>query len=149
MPDATKVAVQLDAAHRKARVAFSRKDLSAYMSLFSADLRYRQSDGKVIDRDRLERDIRTQFSRLSAASSTFDREQIELADGKAIEILRQTASARATAFLVLHRTWDISRRGRYVWRPDDGHWVIEEVEVFEEIVQSRGFTLSLRPASLV
>ncbi|SIO29339.1 protein of unknown function [Singulisphaera sp. GP187] len=149
MPDPTEVAVELDAAHRKAKAAFNRKDLRAYMSLFSADLHYRQSDGKVIDRARLERDIQTQFSRLSAVRTTFDREQFEIADGKAIEILHQTASARATAFFVLHRTWDLTRKGRYVWRPEDGQWVIEEVDVIEEIVQSRGFSMSLRPASLV
>jgi len=87
MLDPTEVAVELDVAHEKAKVAFSGKDLGAYMSLFSPDLRYRQSDGKVIDRDRLKRDIQTQFSRLSAASSAFVREQIELTAGKAIEIL--------------------------------------------------------------
>ncbi len=149
MSDPAEVAVELDAAHRKAKLAFICKDLSTYMSLFSVDLRYRQLDGKVINRARLERDIQAQFSRLSAATSAFDREQIEIVDGKAIEILRQTASARATSFFVLHRTWDISRRGRYVWKLDDGQWVIQEVEVIEETVQSRGFSLSLRPASLV
>ena len=132
MLDPSEVAVELDAAHRRAKLAFCRKDLGAYMSLFASDLRYRQADGKVIDRDQLARDVQTQFSRLSAASSAFERERIELSDGKAAEILRQSASARATAFFVVHRIWDVTRRGRYVWRRDQGQWVIEEVEVFEK-----------------
>jgi hypothetical protein len=149
MRDLAEVAAELDGVHGIARAAFSRRDFGAYMSLFSPDLRYRQSDGKVIDRDRLRRDVQAQFCRLGAASSTFVREKIEFADGKAIEILCQTASARATAFFVLHRTWDISRRGRYVWRLDAGRWVIEDVEVLEEEIKSRGLSIRLRAPALV
>ena len=118
------------------------------MCLFAPDLRYRQSDGKVIDRNRLKRDVRSQFSRLSAASSHHVREQIELAGGKAIELLCQTASARTTLFFVVHRIWDISRRGRYVWRRDDGRWVIEDVEVLEEQITPRKLAISLRAPSI-
>jgi hypothetical protein len=85
---------------------------------------------------------------LGQVSSTFDREQIEMADGKAIEILCQTASASARVFLVPHRTWDMARRGRYVWRSVDGRWLIEQVEVIAETVKSRGFSVSFRAPSL-
>ena len=143
------VSAELDETHDQARAASRRKDLSAYMSLFAPDLRYRQSDGKVIDRNRLKRDVRSQFSRLSAAGSHHVREQIELADGKAIEVLCQTASAAsATLFFVVHRIWDISRRGRYVWRRDDGRWVIEDVEVLEEKITPRKLSISLRAPSI-
>ena len=148
MRDLAEVSAELDAAHDQARAAFRRKDLGAYMSLFSPYLRYRQSDGKVINHDRLKRDVRSQFSRLGAASSHHVREQIELADGKAIEVLCQTASARATLFFVVHRIWDISRRGRYVWRRDDGRWVIEDVEVLEEKIRARKLSISLRAPSI-
>src|SRR3954454_22838888 len=135
MPDLAEVTAELDAIYRRAKYAYSCKDLATYMSFFSPDLRYRQLDGKVIDHNRLKRDVRSQFSQLSQVSSTFDREQIEMADGKAIEILRQTASASARVFLVLHRTWDMARRGRYVWGPVDGRWLIEELEVIAETVK--------------
>jgi hypothetical protein len=137
MQDLNAVASELDAAHGSARAAFLRKDLAAYMGLFSPDLRYRQADGKVIDRDRLRRDVQAQFSRFSAVSSVFNREHIELTEGKAIETLCQTAAARATAFLILDRTWEITRRGRYVWKREEGRWLIESVEVLEENVKSR------------
>ncbi len=149
MRDVAEVAAELDDAHGEAKAAFNRKDLRAYMSLFSPDLRYRQFDGRVIDRDRLTQDVQAQFSRLGATSGTFVREKIELADGKAIEILCQTASACATAFFVLHRIWDVSRRGRYVWKLYDGRWVIEDVEVLEERIRSQGLSIRLRAPSLL
>jgi hypothetical protein len=148
MLNLAEVAAELDSARAKAHVAFSRKDLSAYMSLFSPELRYQQADGKVIGRRQLERDVRAQFSRINETRSTFEREEIKLDDGRAIEVGSQSASGRETAFFLVHRVWDVSRTARYVWNRDHGQWQIAEVEVIDEVVKSRGFTFGLRPPSL-
>jgi hypothetical protein len=43
------------------RAAFERRDLARYRDLFAPGLVYKQADGRVIDRDRLMRDVDAQF----------------------------------------------------------------------------------------
>jgi hypothetical protein len=148
MQDPSAVASELDVAHESAKAAFIRKDLAAHMGLFSPDLRYHQADGRVIDREMLKRDVQAQFSRFGAVRSFFIREHLEISDGKAVETLSQIASACATAFFILHRTWEVTRKGRYVWRQEQGRWLIEAVEILEENVTPRGFTVGFESPSL-
>jgi hypothetical protein len=141
MNEPTLPTAELDAMHAEARAAFERRDLSRYCDLFAPGLTYRQVDG----RDDLMRDMGAQFRRLSRVRSSFVRERIEADGDRATEILTQTASVGATAFVVVHRTWELTRRGRYTWRKQEGRWLIEAVEVIEEQVSLGRFSFSFRP----
>ena len=145
MPEISTVIAYLDGKHAEARLAFERKDLVAYTAIFSPQLRYHQLDGKTIGRDQLMRDVRSQFRRLSRVHSSFVREQLDVSDDRVTEVLIQAASAGATAFLVVHRTWAISRKGQYIWKKTEIGWQIDEVFVIEENVTSLGFQFGLRP----
>ena len=128
--------------HAEARAAFDCRDLSRYRDLFAPGLTYRQADGRVIGRDDWMRDAGAQFHRLSRIRSSFARERIEAEGDGAIEILTQTASVSTTAFVLVHRTWELTRRGRYTWRKHGGRWMIEAVQAIEEQVSPR---LLVRP----
>jgi hypothetical protein len=140
---------ELDAMHNEAKAAFGRRDLSKYRELFAPTLTYRQADGRIIDRDQLMRDVRVQFRRLSRVHSSFVREHIESDGDRVTEVLTQTASFGATAFLVVHRTWELSRKGRYTWGRHGGRWLIEAVEVIEEHVSKGRFSIGFSPPSVV
>jgi hypothetical protein len=79
MPNADKIASELDAMHQRAKHAFEQRDLAAYRELFGPDLANRQADGRVISRDQLMRDVDLQFRRIRRARSSFVRELIERA----------------------------------------------------------------------
>ena len=140
------IIAELDAMHARARSAFEHRDLAAYRDLFAPELRYRQPDGRTIDRDCLTRDVAAQFRRLSRVQWSFVRDHIEMGEDRATEILTQTGSVGATAFLLVHRTWDLFRKGRYTWRRSGGRWCIEEVEVLEEQVSPGRFQFGFRPS---
>jgi Domain of unknown function (DUF4440) len=143
MRDPDKIAAELDACHAQAKSAFEHRDFVTYRELFSPELAYCRADGRVIGRDQLMRDVESQFRRLSWVSSTFVRESIEAADDRACEILTQTGSAGTTAFLLVHRIWELTRRGRYYWTKLEGRWRIDRVELIEEHVSGR-FHFGLR-----
>ena len=145
MNEPSQTTAQLDAMHAEAKAAFERRDLAAYRDLFAPGLAYRQADGRVIGRDDLMKDVGIQFRRLSRVRSSFVREQIEADGDRATEVLTQVGSVSATAFLVVHRTWELIRRGRYTWRKQAGRWLIEAVEVIEEQVGPGRFSLGFRP----
>lgn len=141
----SQITAELDEMHAHAKAAFERRDLSGYRELFAPELTYRQADGRVINRGRLMSDVEAQFHRLSWVRSSYERETIEYEGDRVIEVLTQTATVGATAFLVLHRTWELLRRGRYTWRKQAGRWRIEAVEVLEERVGPGRFSIGLQP----
>jgi hypothetical protein len=145
MAELSAITAVLDAKQAEARVAFEGKDLAAYTAIFSQGLRYHQPDGRTIGRDQLMRYVRTQFKRFSRVKSSFVRERLDLSDDSVTEVLNQTASATATAFLFVHRTWNVARKSRFVWKATEMGWQIDEVFVLEERVTSSGFQFGLVP----
>lgn len=141
----SQVIAELDAMHDRARRALASRDLPAYRDLMAPDLKYRQVDGRTLDRDRLMRDVAAQFRRLDRLESSFSREHIEIGEERATETLTQSGSVGVSVFLVVHRTWDFTRKGRYTWRKSQGRWSIEEVEVLEEQVSPGRFHFGLQP----
>jgi Domain of unknown function (DUF4440) len=127
---------ELNERHATARDAFSKRDLDAYRAIFAASLRYRQANGEVIDRNRLMRDVASQFRRLGSAESSFVREQLSVTGNDATETLHQSAMLEATAFVVVRRRWRLHRRGEFSWTKLDGVWVIEKVTILSENVTS-------------
>jgi hypothetical protein len=145
MEQSTEIAAELDARHNDAKRAFEGKDLPAYREIFTPALEYCQADGRVIGREQLMRDVATQFRRLRWVLSSFARESIEVEDDRATELLTQTGHAGTTAFLLVHRIWKVTRKGRYYWIKVEDRWRIERVEVLEEHVTGH-FEFGLRPS---
>jgi len=132
----------LDAIHRSAQAAYIRRDSRAYMDVFSADLTYRRADGKTIGRDELAENVRSQLSMLDSADTSFIREKLEVVGPEATEFLRQVATVKTRHFVVIRRTWNIERVGKYVWQNTDQGWRIQEVEVLKETVTPAGTRLT-------
>jgi len=143
MGDISEIETALDERRAAARAAFFLRDIAAYADISSDDLEYIQTDGIVIGRSSLMRSVGTQFKRLIRADSSFNREEIEISDGEVSETVSQTASAEASAFGLIHRTWRLLRRGRYTWRNTDGVWKIARVHVLSEEVLSDGWRFGL------
>lgn len=141
---AQRIAAELDAAHERAHRAFAARDLEAYMAGFSPALVYHQLNGTSISREQLTRDVRRQFARLNRAVSTYRREKLEFVGDEVRELIEQRAQGLVTAFVVVHRAWDLKRRGLYQWHKGRGGWQITEVTVLEERTTSR-FRLGLHP----
>ena len=139
MGDISEIKTALDERHAAARAAFAHRDIAAYADIFCAALEYRQADGIVIDRSRLMRNVTTQFKRLTNTDTSFEREAIDFSDGEVTETVAQTASAEASAFGFIHRTWRVLRRGRYTWLMVDEVWKIARVHVLSEEVLSGGW----------
>src|SRR5437660_822496 len=116
MLDPSAVASELDAIHACAKVAYCSKDLDGYMRLFAPNVRYRQLDGRVIGRERLRADVGTQLRALSAVRSNYVSERFEIVEGQPVETLIQAASCITRAFGVVHRSWTLHRKARYVWQ---------------------------------
>jgi len=147
MDEATQaVADELDLCHQKAIDAFCRRDLRAYMALFTADLSYRQFSGKVIGRDQLANHVAAQFSTLHSAESSFMREELVVSGNEATEQLKQIATLTTRHFRVFYRTWMMERQGRYVWVRTDQGWCIRQVEVLHESATTGTVSLSPPPA---
>jgi len=134
--EALKLAAALDARHAEARSAFADRDARAYSDLFSDRLRYERSNGKVIGKSELMRDVKAQFRRMSGAESRFVRAKLALDGGNLTETLRQQAVYEASAFGFVRRTWSIERRCRYTWTMENGYWRVIDVLVNEERVRS-------------
>ena len=145
MNEPSTTTAELDAQHAEARAAFEARDLSRYRAIFAPELRYRQANGRVIGREELMKDVSDQFRKLDRVSSRFTREQIEFDGDRAIETLTQIAWAGVTAFLIVHRAWEVIRKARYTWRKLEGRWCIEEVEILDERVVPRRVWFGFRP----
>jgi hypothetical protein len=141
------VVSELDAMTARARSAIERKDLAAYIDLFAPDLRYRRADGRVLDRDGLMRDVREEFRRIDRVRVSSVRESLDIAEGRAEEILEQTMIVGVTIFLVIHRTWSYNRRCRFAWKKLDGVWRIDEVEILGQTIGPGLFHLGFMPPS--
>jgi ketosteroid isomerase-like protein len=139
------VADELDLCHQKAIDAFRRRDLRAYMALFTADLSYRQFSGKVIGRDQLANNVAAQFSTLHSAESSFMRAELVVSGHEATEQLKQIATLTTRHFRVFYRTWMMERQGRYVWVRTDQGWCIRQVEVLHESATPGSVSLSPPP----
>ncbi|MFO0914788.1 MAG: DUF4440 domain-containing protein [Pirellulales bacterium] len=130
------IADELDAAHAAARRAYCERDIEAYESFFTEDLRYVQPNGKAIGRDRLMRDVNKQFAQFKTVDLEVTRESITINDdGTVTQILRQNGSYSLSVFIIFTKTWKIKRRGKFTYRKTAAGWRICDVEVLSETVK--------------
>lgn len=139
--DEVELAAALDARHADATAAFDGRNIKAYSDLFSDSLRYERTDGKVVGKSQLMRDVKAQFRRLSSAKSSFVRDNLVVDGGNVVETLIQHAVCEASAFGFVRRTWPLERRGRYTWAIEHANWRIIDVRVGDEQLGS-GWKLS-------
>jgi hypothetical protein len=131
--DSASIAADLDAVHDRARAAYARRDVDAYMEVFHPALTYTQPSGRTIGREQLGRDVRAQLARVDHATTEFRREALEVRDLQtATETLEQRATFAVRAFGFLRREWTVSRRGRYEWIRAGGTWQLRCVDVLSE-----------------
>lgn len=138
------VADELDAMHDASKAAFESRDFAAYGELFAPALKYRRADGRVVGRDDLMRDAMDQSRRYRLIRSSIVREALDVDGDRAVEVVTRTVHAGATAFFILHRTFEYIVRGRYTWRKVEGRWRIEQIEVLEQRVVLGRFSIGLR-----
>jgi hypothetical protein len=135
MTETTSLSRELDAAHARANASYRAKDLGGFMAMFAADLRYKQADGKTIGWQDLARDVGAQFMDVEEMDTAYVRESLQVDNGKATEVLNQTARLTMRNWVFFKRTWHLSRRGRYRWRHSREGWKIEDVEVLSETLR--------------
>jgi hypothetical protein len=135
MIDPGALAKDLDAVHSRARACYQAKDLGGFMTLYAADLRYKQPDGKTIGWDQLAHDVSAQFMVIDRAETTYVRESLVVDDDTATETLQQTATITMRHWIFFKRTWHLSRRGQYVWKRTCEGWKVHVVEVLSETVR--------------
>ncbi len=134
-PSLSMIADELDSMHASARQAFLARDIGAYRSFFTEDLRYVQPDGKPIGRDELMRDVRKQLAQFKTVDSVMTRETIAMNDnGTVTQILNQIGIYSLSVFVFFTKKWSIKRRGKYTYRRTDVGWRICGVEVLSEDV---------------
>ena len=134
--DEVELAAALDARHKDANTAFSDRNIEAYGDLFSESVWYERTDGMVIGKSQLMRDVQAQFRRIDRAESSFVRDDLVVADGIVSETLIQHAVCDASAFGFVRRKWSLERSGRYAWALEDGKWRIIHVRVTNEHLRS-------------
>ncbi len=132
------IAKELDDVHSRARQAFLNRDLNAYRAVFTDDLRYVQPNGKPIDLKQLMRDVGKQLAQFKSVDSEFTRESIEVNhDGSVTQTGKQNGTYSVSIFFFFNKTWKIFRRGRYTFRKTADGWLICNVEVLNETVESQ------------
>ena len=64
---------QIDCAHIAANDALKIKQLATYMDFFADNLRYKQLNGKIIEKAQLTKDVKLHFKRIRSFSGCYER----------------------------------------------------------------------------
>ena len=125
---------EIDEMHQLSKEALSQKRFESYIELFSDNLKYKQFDGKIIDKKELARNTASYFNRLKTATSKFERKNYNIEGNRFTENLIQTATASIRVFIFFTKSWTVEREGIYEWIKEEGSWKIEKVEILHEKV---------------
>jgi len=123
---------EIDNSHSIANDALKNRMFENYIDVFGDDLKYKQLDGKIIDKARLSTDIKFYFNRVINYTSSFDRLSFMIEKDVIIEELIQHASISLKVFFFFSKTWKVQRKGIYKWKSIDNSWKIINVEILEE-----------------
>src|ERR1700733_13335522 len=89
---------EIDNSHSIANDALKNRMFENYIDVFGDDLKYKQLDGKIIDKARLSTDIKFYFNRVINYTSSFDRLSFMIEKDVIIEELIQHASISLKVF---------------------------------------------------
>jgi hypothetical protein len=133
--DINTVIEEIDNSHLMANLALKNKDFATYISVFSDDLKYKQMDGKAIDKRQLSKDTQKYFDRIKSYSGAYDRLNFLFENDLFIEKLAQKATVTIRIFLFFSKKWTVEREGIYKWKKVNNVWKISDVEIISEKLQ--------------
>jgi hypothetical protein len=125
---------EIDLMHQRSNKALVEKNINVYINIFSDELKYKQLDGKIIDKKQLVQDIRFYFSQLKTFRSQYERMDYSIKGNQFTERLIQKATASIKVFLFFTKKWNLEREGIYEWIKIENVWRIEKVEILNEKV---------------
>lgn len=138
------VAEEIKAVSARARAAYLRRDVDAFMATFHPDLAYTQLDGRTIGHAQLARDVQDQLARMDTATSEFRHVTLEVRNAEAAtQTVEQRGTFAVRAFGFLRREWTVNRSARYEWVRTGSTWQVRRAEVLREEVVSK-FSIGLR-----
>lgn len=125
---------EIDSAHLSANDALKKKNFELYAEHFSNDLKYKQLNGRTIDKKKLMSDIAVYFDRILKFSSDYKRISFQVVDDKIIERLTQKSHVAIKVFIFFSKKWTVEREGIYEWKKKNEQWEITSVEIVNEKV---------------
>ncbi len=123
---------EIDKMHHDANEALKQKQIDNYLKVFSDTLEYKQLNGKVIDKNKLCKDIVFYFDRIKALDTQFSRTEFSINDNTFTEKLIQKAITSTRVFIFFTKKWTVEREGIYHWRINNNTWEIEKIEIISE-----------------
>lgn len=128
------LAKEIDNAHIAANEALKNKKLDAYIHFFDDGLQYEQLNGKTIGKVKLADDIKKYFNRVKKVSSSFQKKEFNISEGRVIERLVQNTKVSIKVFIFFSKSWTFEREGIYEWIKVNGNWKICKVKILAEKV---------------
>jgi hypothetical protein len=127
---------ELDRLRDEAQAAFIARDVAGYMGIFSPYVKYKRTNGMVLSYGELTNDVERQMHIIPAIKISRVRESCEQIAETIVEVVTQNTLMTATAFFLMTRIMEMTRKGKYVWiRTTDG-WRISEVEILHDDVKT-------------
>jgi hypothetical protein len=139
------VLAELDRLRDEAQAAFIARDVPGYMRLFSPYVTYKRMNGTTLSYGELTNDVERQMNAIPSINISRIRESYEHNDGSMVEVVTQNTTMTATAFFLLTRIMEMTRKGRYVWTKTADGWRIAEVEILHDNVKAHWALGFLKP----
>ena len=127
---------ELDRLRDEAQAAFIARDAAGYMRIFSPHVKYKRTNGVVLNYDELTNDVERQMHVIPSIKISRIRESYEQAAGNIVEVVTQNTLMTATAFFLLTRIMEVTRRAKYVWTQTADGWLIDEVEILHDDIKA-------------
>jgi hypothetical protein len=106
------------------------------MRLFSPYVTYKRLNGTTLSYGELTNDVERQMHVIPSIKISRIRESYENRDDSIVEVVTQNTTMNASAFFLLTRIIEMTRRGRYVWTKTVDGWRIAAVEILHDNVKS-------------
>ena len=90
----------------------------------------------VLNYGELTNDVKRQMHVIPSIKISRIRESYEEAAGNIVEVVTQNTVMTATAFFLLTRIMEVTRKAKYVWAQTADGWHIAEVEILHDDMKS-------------
>jgi hypothetical protein len=123
---------ELDRLRDEAEAAFIARDVPGYMRIFSPDVKYTRTNGMVLNCGELTADVERQMHIIPSIKISRVRESCEQTSDTIVEVVTQNTLMTATAFFLMTRIMEITRKAKYVWTRTTDGWRITEVTILHD-----------------